>query len=74
MLRSSARATSATGQPPRLRRSRPRWSDVAGAVHDKAKAAFEQERDNQRKGGPLDQIGQDANTTSGDGKKKGWLW
>ncbi|KAI0105300.1 hypothetical protein GGR51DRAFT_198194 [Nemania sp. FL0031] len=53
----------------------PTVDDVPGALRDKAKAAFEQERDNQRKGGLLDQIGQDAaSTTSGEGKKKGWLW
>ncbi|KAI8628518.1 hypothetical protein F5Y19DRAFT_142680 [Xylariaceae sp. FL1651] len=47
--------------------------DVGGALRDKAKAAFEQERDNQRRGGPLDQVGLDA-TQNGEGKKKGWLW
>ncbi|KAI1298376.1 hypothetical protein F5Y03DRAFT_398161 [Xylaria venustula] len=58
--------------------------EVGGVIRDKAKAAFENERDTQRKGGPLDQIGLDTassaststttTATSGDGKKKGWLW
>ncbi|KAI0877359.1 hypothetical protein GGS24DRAFT_447505 [Hypoxylon argillaceum] len=55
--------------------------NVTDSLRGTAKAAFEQERDNQRRGGPLDQIGQDtasttptAATTSGEGKKKGWLW
>ncbi|KAI1347328.1 hypothetical protein F5Y01DRAFT_295447 [Xylaria sp. FL0043] len=55
--------------------------EVAGHLRDKAKVAFEQERDAQRKGGPLDQIGLDGagattttTTSSGEGKKKGWLW
>ncbi|KAI0423931.1 hypothetical protein F5Y09DRAFT_169288 [Xylaria sp. FL1042] len=58
--------------------------EVAGNLRDKAKVAFEQERDVQRRGGPLDQIGIDgtvtttttttATTGSGEGKKKGWLW
>lgn len=47
-------------------------------LRDKAKAAFDQERGNQRRGGPLDQVGLDAaaaaaNAKSGE-KKKGWLW
>ncbi|KAI3330719.1 hypothetical protein F4824DRAFT_492018 [Ustulina deusta] len=42
------------------------------ALRDKAKAAFEQERDTQRRGGPLDQLGLEAATaTSGDDKKQG---
>ncbi|KAI1129937.1 hypothetical protein F5Y10DRAFT_237053 [Nemania abortiva] len=53
-------------------------NDAAGAIRDKAKAAFEKERDNQQRGGPLDQIGRNddatAAATSGGGKKKGWLW
>ncbi|KAI0969486.1 hypothetical protein F4678DRAFT_438840 [Xylaria arbuscula] len=53
--------------------------EVGGVIRDKAKAAFETERDTQRRGGPLDQIGLDTaststSTTSADGKKKGWLW
>ncbi|KAI0509728.1 hypothetical protein F5B22DRAFT_648749 [Xylaria bambusicola] len=51
--------------------------DVGSALRDKAKAAFESERDTQRRGGPLDQIGLDttaATSSSGEGKKKGWLW
>ncbi|KAI1364081.1 hypothetical protein F5Y08DRAFT_307865 [Xylaria arbuscula] len=54
--------------------------DVGNALRDKAKAAYDHERDTQRRGGPLDQIGLDASTTtttassSGEGKKKGWLW
>jgi hypothetical protein len=52
---------------------------TATAVSDKAKAAFSQERDNQRRGGPLDQVGLDTTTAAvpaaeGNNKKKGWLW
>ncbi|KAI8944071.1 hypothetical protein F4801DRAFT_267376 [Xylaria longipes] len=50
--------------------------NVGDALRDKAKAAFETERDNQRRGGPLDQVGHDAAAAAaeGSGKKKGWLW
>ncbi|KAI1388044.1 uncharacterized protein F4822DRAFT_408457 [Hypoxylon trugodes] len=41
-------------------------------LKDKAKAAFEQERENQRKGGPLDQLGLDGKSNGGEDKKKGW--
>ncbi|TGJ86575.1 hypothetical protein E0Z10_g2200 [Xylaria hypoxylon] len=51
-------------------RTTPTTADVAGSLRDKATAAFEQERDTQRRGGPLDQVGLDA----GADKKKGWLW
>lgn len=40
------------------------------AIKDSAKAAFEQERKNQRRGGPLDQIGNDSKETTP--AKKGW--
>ncbi|KAI0535283.1 cytochrome oxidase c assembly-domain-containing protein [Xylaria digitata] len=50
--------------------STPTTGDIAGSLRDKAQAAFEQERDSQQRGGPLDQVGVDA----GEGKKKGWLW
>lgn len=56
--------------------------EVGDALRDKAKAAFDQERDNQRRGGPLDQVGLNETTAtttagtgeSGEGKKKRWLW
>ncbi|KAK5633287.1 hypothetical protein RRF57_009001 [Xylaria bambusicola] len=56
--------------------------DVGNALRDKAKAAFDHEKDTQRRGGPLDQIGLDTTATAttatsgggGEGKKKGWLW
>jgi hypothetical protein len=59
----------------------PRSSDAVGSgLRTKAKAAFEQERDNQRRGRSLDQVGLADNTrvepsssTEGN-KKKGWLW
>ncbi|KAK7754472.1 hypothetical protein SLS62_003492 [Diatrype stigma] len=42
---------------------------------DQAKAALDQERENQRRGGPLDQVGTDAaGDKSEKSKKKGWLW
>ncbi|KAI1172216.1 hypothetical protein F4777DRAFT_522825 [Nemania sp. FL0916] len=48
--------------------------DVASAVRDKAKAAYEQERDNQRHGGPLDQVGLDSSASRTQEKpKKGWF-
>ncbi|KAI1373189.1 hypothetical protein F4677DRAFT_232287 [Hypoxylon crocopeplum] len=41
-------------------------------LKDKAKAAFEQERENQRKGGPLDQVGLGEKPSSSESKKRGW--
>jgi hypothetical protein len=49
-------------------------ADASGALRDTAKAAFEQEKSNQRRGGPLDQVGVDRTTTTTEVKKKGWLW
>ncbi|KAK3303167.1 cytochrome oxidase c assembly-domain-containing protein [Chaetomium strumarium] len=61
-----------------------RDSDLVRAVGAKAQAAFEKEKENQRKGGPLDRVGVaddakgEAQTEAGageqQGKKKGWLW
>ncbi|KAL1858285.1 hypothetical protein VTK73DRAFT_7860 [Phialemonium thermophilum] len=60
-----------------------RNSDLVRAVEDKqaylrAKAhqAFQQEKENQRKGGPLDRVGlqSEASSTEAPPKKKGWLW
>ncbi|GAP91464.1 hypothetical protein SAMD00023353_6200450 [Rosellinia necatrix] len=59
-----------------------RWKTDAGAgvgaLRDTAKAAFEQERDSQRRGGPLDQVGldpaADADAEGKKKKKKGWGW
>ncbi|KAI2617851.1 hypothetical protein GGR54DRAFT_640935 [Hypoxylon sp. NC1633] len=56
--------------------------DSQHALRDKAKAAFDQERENQRRGGPLDQVGLDGKTGSAEGgsgsksdeKKRGWGW
>ncbi|KAI2777825.1 hypothetical protein F4815DRAFT_480077 [Daldinia loculata] len=42
------------------------------ALKDKAKATFDQERENQRNGGPLDQIGSSGKSTSNETKKSGW--
>ncbi|KAI0844243.1 hypothetical protein F5Y00DRAFT_208681 [Daldinia vernicosa] len=54
-------------------------SSIAGAVDgsqqalkDKAKAAFDQERENQRNGGLLDQVGSNGKSTSNETKKSGW--
>lgn len=50
------------------------------AMLQSAKAAFQQEKENQKKGGPLDRIGLDTEATSTppkdaeQPKKKGWLW
>ncbi|KAI0139172.1 hypothetical protein F4776DRAFT_54161 [Hypoxylon sp. NC0597] len=41
------------------------------ALKEKAKAAFEQERENQRKGGPLDQVGLNGKPSS-ESKKGSW--
>ncbi|KAI0836541.1 hypothetical protein F5Y06DRAFT_105485 [Hypoxylon sp. FL0890] len=46
--------------------------DSQQVLKDKAKAAFEQERENQRKGGPLDQVGLNGKSGSGEGKKGSW--
>ncbi|OTB00505.1 hypothetical protein M426DRAFT_324280 [Hypoxylon sp. CI-4A] len=42
------------------------------ALRGKAKAAFEQERENQRKGGPLDQVGLDGKPNNSESKKSSW--
>ncbi|KAI2633260.1 hypothetical protein GGS26DRAFT_590857 [Hypomontagnella submonticulosa] len=42
------------------------------ALKDKAKAAFEQERENQSKGGPLDQVGLGGKPNGGEPKKGSW--
>ncbi|KAI1077927.1 hypothetical protein F5B20DRAFT_247626 [Whalleya microplaca] len=53
-------------------------SGEQGALKDKAKAAFESERENQRRGGPLDQVGLSEGESGGSGGsnggegKKGW--
>ncbi|KAI0401093.1 hypothetical protein F4802DRAFT_442590 [Xylaria palmicola] len=71
-------STNATAET--LRDGDERWrttppTTTPGAVRDTAKAAFEQERDNQRRGGPLDQVGLDRPAAGeGEKKKKGWLW
>ncbi|KAK0388109.1 hypothetical protein NLU13_4353 [Sarocladium strictum] len=45
------------------------------AVEEKASAAWEAELENQRRGGPLDQLGLDtASSSSTENKKKGWGW
>ncbi|OHF00965.1 hypothetical protein CORC01_03793 [Colletotrichum orchidophilum] len=56
-----------------------RATDLARAVEerkeflqDKAKAAFERERENQRRGGPLDQVGLPPQEEKKVAEKKGW--
>lgn len=47
------------------------------AMLESARAAFEQEKENQRKGGPLDRLGTEDSTppkSAEQSKKKGWLW
>ncbi|KAI0173032.1 hypothetical protein GGR52DRAFT_541658 [Hypoxylon sp. FL1284] len=46
--------------------------DSQQVLKDKAKAAFEQERENQKRGGPLDQLASGENQSSGESKKRGW--
>ena len=43
--------------------------DTQSSIKDKAKAAFDKEKENQRQGGPLDRLG-----VSGEGGKKGGWW
>lgn len=44
-------------------------------VRTKAREAFEQEKQNQRTGGPLDRVGlDDGDQSQTSKKKKGWLW
>jgi len=45
--------------------------DKEASIRQKAHEAFEKEKDNQRKGGPLDRIGLRETEKP---KKKGWLW
>lgn len=59
----------------------PRSLEAKRAMLESARAAFEQEKDNQRKGGPLDRIGTEEDTNlstqpqpAEQPKKKGWLW
>ncbi|KAI9900512.1 hypothetical protein N3K66_004774 [Trichothecium roseum] len=52
-------------------------STAAGVVREveqKAQVVWEQEKENQRKGGSLDQLGLDAGSQNQPPKKKGWLW
>ncbi|KAJ4393550.1 hypothetical protein N0V93_002762 [Gnomoniopsis smithogilvyi] len=55
----------------------PRSLDEKRAMLESARAAFEQEKENQRKGGPLDRLGTEESTPARNAeqpKKKGWLW
>ncbi|CAN8098232.1 unnamed protein product [Discula destructiva] len=59
----------------------PRSLEEKRAMLESAKAAFEQERENQKKGGPLDRIGTEtepvtsqSSSGSEQPRKKGWLW
>lgn len=55
----------------------PRSLDEKRAMLESARAAFEQEKENQRKGGYLDRIGTEDSTppkSAEQPKKKGWLW
>lgn len=57
--------------------ARPRSLDEKRAMLETARAAFEQEKENQRKGGPLDRIGTEDLSPpklAEQPKKKGWLW
>ncbi|KAK3682301.1 cytochrome oxidase c assembly-domain-containing protein [Podospora appendiculata] len=49
-----------------------RDSDMVRAVEDKAREAFQKEKENQKKGGPLDRVGLDAKPAAEEPKKKGW--
>ncbi|KAK4155629.1 cytochrome oxidase c assembly-domain-containing protein [Chaetomidium leptoderma] len=61
-----------------------RDSDIVRALEDKARAALDHEKANQRQGGPLDRVGvigddkgvsKAAEAEAGEkGKKKGWFW
>lgn len=66
-------AATAAGSSSLSRSSIARVADESQqALKGKAKAAFEQERENQRNGGPLDRVGLDEKPTSGESKKSGW--
>jgi hypothetical protein len=45
-------------------------SEQKDALKDKAKAALDAEKENQRKGGPLDQVGLEPS----ENRKTGWFW
>lgn len=65
------------GQDTAADKTQPRSLDEKRAMLESAKAAFEQEKENQRKGGYLDRIGTEDSTppkTTEQSKKKGWLW
>ncbi|KAI1827309.1 hypothetical protein F4861DRAFT_493635 [Xylaria intraflava] len=49
-------------------------SAVSDTIHDKAKLAYEQERENQRYSGSAGQTGASNDASAGANKKKGWLW
>ncbi|KAK3381911.1 cytochrome oxidase c assembly-domain-containing protein [Podospora didyma] len=51
-----------------------RDSDLVRAVEDKALAAIRKEKENQRKGGPLDRVGLEADKKPEEPKEKGWGW
>lgn len=65
------------GQDAAADKPQPRSLDEKRAMLESAKAAFEQEKEDQRKGGYLDHIGTEDSTppkTTEQPKKKGWLW
>lgn len=47
-------------------------SDVVRTIEDKAKQAWQTEKDNQRRGGSLDQLGLETGSQSQGSSKKGW--
>ncbi|KAK4187413.1 cytochrome oxidase c assembly-domain-containing protein [Podospora australis] len=53
-----------------------RAQEASAALKEKAHAAFEKEKENERKGGPLDRIGLDAQQEKPkqEDKKKRWFW
>ncbi|KAJ4417158.1 hypothetical protein N0V82_006358 [Gnomoniopsis sp. IMI 355080] len=65
------------GQDAAAEKPQPRSLDDKRAMLESARAAFEQEKENQVKGGPLDRLGTDnsiSTKTAEQPKKKGWLW
>jgi hypothetical protein len=66
----SSEEAAASGRDSRTGAAARGLADQKDALKDKAMAAFETERQNQQKGGPLDQIG----LAAGGGKKQGWFW
>lgn len=74
----SSGSQKAQGEGEQQQQPPPKSLEEKRAMVESARSAFEKEKENQRKGGPLDRIGiEDAAAQPRDAeqpKKKGWLW